>query len=176
MAALAAVCFLAGVFIGGASHRRALREALERQQALKRDFETVSAVNARLLMRDGPQSKTVFDDEAFERFMLLYDDAKRRLHRALDRHNATAPRPIVIARDGANLVQVVEEVPRGGFSEDIDQDAGIRLWMRHVFEADALRRTARQAPDHVNVIALETERASFEALVEHGPTVTRRRA
>src|SRR5690349_20513976 len=102
------VALLLGYFAGEFSARRRLKEADQRYETLKRDFEIVSAVNVRLMGKATASPAPASNDDAHnQRFFDLYDDAKRCLHRALDQHNATAPRPIVISRDGSNLLQVL---------------------------------------------------------------------
>jgi len=64
-----------------------------------------------------------------DRFFDLHDSAKALLHAALDRHNATAPLPIVISRDGANIAQVTMALPPGAFGANSEQDKQWRLWI-----------------------------------------------
>lgn len=148
------VGFLATEFIS----RRRLREAVERYEALRRDFEIVSAVNIRLLNLSGAPSPASNDEAIEERFFALYDEAKRCLHRALDQHNATAVCPLVISRDGSNLLRVLGDLPRGSFSDDSGEDAGVRAWLRRVFELEAERRANREGSRPEALLALERER------------------
>lgn len=147
-----------GLGIGISSARRRLGQAEDRYQALQRDYQIISAVNVRLMNRSAPMQATSDDSLASERFFNLYDDAKRCLHRALDRHNATAPRPLVISRDGGNLLQVLAGLPEQCFSEDVGEDAGVRAWLRRVFELDLERRAKRDAWCADALLALERER------------------
>jgi len=150
--------FFAGAYFGGAAGRRRAREADGHYETLKRDFETVSAVNLQLLRRQQAKAPAVPAGDALQHFLDLYDEAKRCLHRALDRHNATAPRPIVITRDGANVLQALTDLPPLSFSEDPRKDAGVRSWLYRVLELDLERRRLRQAPAADDVIALVRER------------------
>jgi hypothetical protein len=150
---------LIGYFVGELAARRRLNDADKRYQTLKRDFEIISAVNVRLMGRAGGTTPPVSNDvSADDRFFDLYDDAKRCLHRTLDQHNATAPRPLVISRDGGNLLQVLTDLPERSFSEDIGEDAGVRAWLRRVFELEMQRRAKRDGARVDAVIALERER------------------
>ena len=155
---LALAGLLIGFFLGQFAARRRLKEAEARYDALKRDFEMVSAVNVRLMDRASPTPAASNDETANDRFFDLYDDAKRCLHRTLDQHNATAPRPLVISRDGSNLLQVLNDLPERSFSEDNGEDAGVRGWLRRVFEFEMQRRGKRESARPEAVIALERER------------------
>lgn len=168
---VAALSFFVGTYAGGVSARKRLREALSRHEALKRDFETVSAVNLQLLRRHAPRANDTDGEDAVQRFLVLYDDAKRCLHRTLDRHNATAPRPIVISRDGGNILEVLEELPERSFSTERGEDAGVRSWLRRVFEQDLERRRSRAAPHADNVLALEGERGIWGAALKQAARV-----
>lgn len=151
-----------GFFMGEFAARKRLKDAESRYEALKRDFEIVSAVNVRLMGRaTAPAASN--DGSADDRFFELYDDAKRCLHRALDQHNATAPRPLVISRDGGNLLQVLSDLPERSFSDDNGEDAGVRAWLRRVFELEVQRRGRRDAPRAEAVSALERERELWSA-------------
>jgi hypothetical protein len=147
-----------GFFLGEFAARRKLKDADDRYDALKRDFEIVSAVNVRLMGRAVVAAPVSDDADANDRFFDLYDDAKRCLHRALDQHNATAPRPLVISRDGSNLLQVLSDLPERSFSDDNGEDAGVRAWLRRVFELEQQRRDKRGGARADTVIALERER------------------
>jgi hypothetical protein len=118
----------------------------------------VSAVNVRLMSRGTVAPAASNDASADDRFFELYDDAKRCLHRTLDQHNATAIRPLVISRDGANLLQVLSDLPEQSFSEDNGEDAGVRAWLRRVFELEMQRRGKREGARADAVTALERER------------------
>jgi hypothetical protein len=157
------VGLLIGFFAGEHVSRRSLREADDRYEALKRDFAVVSAVNLRLMERATPVPSASINQPADDRFFDLYDDAKRCLHRALDRHNATAPRPLVISRDGGNLLQVLSDLPAQSFSADRGEDAGVRAWLRRVFELDIERRAQRTGSRAEAVFALERERELWRA-------------
>ncbi len=152
----------AGLFIGflagAAWTRKRIDEADARYEALKRDFEIISAVNVRLMGRTAAAPGASNDQSADDRFFDLYDDAKRCLHRALDQHNATASRPLVISRDGGNLLHVLSGLPEFSFSADNGEDAGVRAWLRRVFELDVQRRASRGEPQADAVLALERER------------------
>jgi hypothetical protein len=161
--------FGAGAYFGGGSFRRRLREADARYEALRRDFETVSAVNLQFLRRPGPAAvrrEDAADEDTSQRFLDLYDEAKRCLHRALDRHNATAPRPIVINRDGANILQALTDLPPLSFSDDARKDVGLRSWLYRVLELDLERRKLRQPPGADDVVALERERELWSATLK----------
>lgn len=152
---------LAGVLgfsLGGFAARKRLKDSDHRYEALKRDFEIVSAVNVRLMGRAVAAPPVSNDADANDRFFDLYDDAKRCLHRALDQHNATAPRPLVISRDGSNLLQVLSDLPERSFSDDNGEDAGVRAWLRRVFELEQRRRDKREGARADSVSALERER------------------
>jgi hypothetical protein len=164
---IAFISFVAGALAVRLTTRKALIETEARYQALRRDFEVISAVNVRLMGRTvggDRASATATQEIASERFFDLYDDAKRCLHRALDQHNALAPRPIVISRDGSNLLSVLSEIPEGRFSDDAGEDAGVRSWLRRVFELDAQRRTEGAPPNADDVAALEREREIWSVL------------
>jgi hypothetical protein len=150
--------YVAGWFASG----KRLKDAEGRYETLKRDFDTVSAVNVRLLDRNAAPA-TASNDDSADRFFELYDDAKRCLHRALDQHIATSPRPLVITRDGANFLQVLSDLPEGAFSDDRGEDAGVRAWVRRVFELDVQRRTRREGARRDAVLALERERELWRA-------------
>lgn len=152
-----------GFFAAEFASRRRMRDADARYEALKRDFDVVSAVNIRLMGRATTAPSASNDQTADDRFFELYDDAKRCLHRALDQHNATAPRPLVISRDGANLLQVLSDLPEGSFSEEIGEDAGVRAWLKRVFEMDLRRRATREYSRTEAVLALERERELWRA-------------
>jgi hypothetical protein len=156
--ALGIVGALIGFFVGGIVVRRRLAEAAERYETLKRDFEAISAVNVRLMGRTRKAPAASNSQSANDRFLELYDDAKRCLHRTLDQHNATAPRPLVISRDGGNLLQVLSDLPEQSFSEDRGEDAGVRAWLKRVFELDIKRRASRSITQPDAVTALERER------------------
>lgn len=158
--------FGAGALLGGMSSRRRCKSVEARYEALKRDFDTVSAVNLQLLRRQVPQPAAAEDKSTLQRFFDLYDEAKRCLHRALDRHNATAPRPIVIGRDGANILQALTELPPFSFSADERKDVGLRSWLYRVLELDIERRKLRRSPDAEEVIALERERELWGAVIK----------
>lgn len=155
-AGIAMLSFLAGFFFGAAPLRRRLKEADARFDALKSDFDAVSAVNLHFLKARTPAAEPQHDD-TLQRFLDLYDEAKRCLHRALDRHNGTAPRPIVITRDGANILQALTDLPPLTFSLDVRKEKGLRSWLFRVLELELERRKLRQAPDADEVIALEGE-------------------
>ena len=160
---LALTGLLIGFLVGEFASRRRLKEADARYETLKRDFEIVSAVNVRLMGRANPTPAASNDGTADDRFFDLYDDAKRCLHRTLDQHNATAPRPLVISRDGSNLLQVLSDLPERSFSEDNGEDAGVRAWLRRVFELEMQRRGKRDGARADAVIALERERELWSA-------------
>ena len=145
-------------FIGEFAARKRFKDADDRYEALKRDFEIVSAVNVRLMGHAASAPPAANDEDADDRFFDLYDDAKRCLHRTLDQHNATAPRPLVISRDGGNLLQVLSDLPERSFSEDNGEDAGVRAWLRRVFELEMQRRAKREGAQPEALIALERER------------------
>ncbi len=159
---LALAGLLMGSFVGEFTARKRLKDADNRYEALKRDFEIVTAVNVRLMGRTtaAPESN---DESAHDRFFDLYDDAKRCLHRTLDQHNATAPRPLVISRDGGNLLRVLSDLPERSFSDDNGEDAGVRAWLRRVFELEMQRRGKRDGARAEAVIALERERELWRA-------------
>jgi hypothetical protein len=158
-----AIGYLAGALAAG----RRIKDTESRYNALTHDFEVVSAVNVRLMERVNPASAAAGDksgdEPSDERFFELYDDAKRCLHRTLDAYNATAPRPLVISRDGRNLLQVLSALPERSFSEDIGEDAGVRAWLRRVFEMEIKRRATRGASRGEAVLALERERELWRA-------------
>ena len=160
---LALTGLLIGFLVGEFASRRRLKEADARYETLKRDFEIVSAVNVRLMGRANPTPAASNDGTADDRFFDLYDDAKRCLHRTLDQHNATAPRPLVISRDGSNLLQVLSDLPERSFSEDNGEDAGVRAWLRRVFELEMQRRGKRDGARADAVTALERERVLWSA-------------
>jgi hypothetical protein len=160
---LALAGLLVGFFVGEFAMRRRLKEADDRYAALKRDFEIVSAVNVRLMARPTPLPAPSGDDTHDQRFFDLYDEAKRCLHRALDQHNATAERPLVISRDGGNLLQVLSDLPEGSFSQDTGEDAGVRAWLRRVFELEIQRRGKRGGARAEALAALERERDLWRA-------------
>ncbi len=151
--------FLAGEFAA----RKRLKDADIRYETLKRDFEMVSAVNVRLMRSAAAASPVLNEESADDRFFELYDDAKRCLHRTLDQHNATAPRPLVISRDGSNLLQVLSDLPERSFSDDNGEDAGVRAWLRRVFELEMQRRAKREGARGDAVSALERERELWSA-------------
>jgi hypothetical protein len=157
---------LAGLMIGWLSGERGSRRRIEetdrRYDVLKRDFEIVTAVNLRLMDRAIAAPAAPADD-GDERFFELYDDAKRCLHRALDAHNATAVKPLVISRDGANVLQVLSDLPENTFSESDGEDAGVRAWLRRVFELEIKRRGQRDVSRGEAVSALERERELWRA-------------
>lgn len=153
----------AGYIAAHVASRRRLGEAAARYEALKRDFEIVSAVNVRLMSQARAAPAAAQGGPGEDRFFELYDEAKRCLHRALDEHNATAPRPLVISRDGANLLQVLNDLPEGSFSEDAGEDAGVRAWLKRVFELDMRRRATREVSRADAVQALERERELWRA-------------
>ncbi|HYD73355.1 MAG TPA: hypothetical protein VEF55_09460 [Candidatus Binatia bacterium] len=155
---LVLVGLLVGFLLGEFVARKKLSDADSRYDALKRDFEMVSAVNVRLMGRAGAASPVPSEENADDRFFELYDDAKRCLHRTLDQHNATAPRPLVISRDGSNLLQVLNDLPERSFSVDNGEDAGVRAWLRRVFELEMQRRGKRAGARAETVLALERER------------------
>jgi hypothetical protein len=157
------VALILGYLIGTFSTRKRLREADERYETLKRNFEIVSAVNVSLMARVTTAVAPSNDESADDRFFDLYDDAKRCLHRALDQHNALAPLPLVISRDGANVLQVLSNLPDGAFSEDSGEDAGVRAWVRRVIELDLQRKATRDGPRADDVVALERERELWRA-------------
>ena len=169
--AVAALSFFLGSYAGGLSARRRLNEAASQYEALKRDFETISAVNLQLLRAHVPSATSDDGEDALQRFLVLYDDAKRCLHRTLDRHNATAPRPIVITRDGANILEALDQLPERSFSTERGEDAGVRSWLRRVFEQDLERRRFRAAPQPDRVLALEGERAIWAATLKQAARV-----
>lgn len=169
--AIGVLGFFAGVFFGGLASRKRLSDGEAHYEALKRDFDTISAVNLQLLRRNTPKAPDQGDENTMQRFMDLYDDAKRCLHRTLDRHNATAPRPIVIARDGGNILDALNELPECSFSATLGEDAGVRSWLHRVFELDLDRRKARRAPRQDDVLALEGERALWGAALKQGARV-----
>lgn len=152
-----------GFFIGEFGARLRLREADVRYETLKRDFEMVSAVNVRLMARAATSPAPSNDEAQGQRFFDLYDDAKRCLHRALDQHNATAPRPLVISRDGGNMLQVLSDLPECSFSEDRGEDAGVRAWLWRVLELEKQRRSKRGDPQPETLTALERERELWRA-------------
>ncbi|HYD87583.1 MAG TPA: hypothetical protein VEA80_08925 [Vitreimonas sp.] len=159
--------FFVGVLFEGASCRRRLKEADARLEALRRDFDTVSTVNLQLLHKPSAKPAAApVEEGALHRFLDLYDEAKRCLHRALDRHNAKAPRPIVINRDGANILQALTELPPLSFCEDSRKDAGLRSWLYRVLELDVERRKLRQPPGADKVSALECERELWGAVIK----------
>lgn len=162
--ALGVLAFCVGMMLGKRTGQREQAQTRASYDALKRDFAVVSAVNVELLTRAVAGDASHPGEDALDRFMDLYDGAKRCLHRALDRHNATAPRPLVITRDGANLLQVLADLPERGFSHDIGEDAGVRSWLKRVFEADAQRRVSGAPPSAEAVMALERERGLWSAL------------
>ncbi len=156
-----------GFFLGALSARKSLRDERLRYDALKRDFETVSAVNMELLRRQALKAAPPLENKnTLQRFLDLYDEAKRCLHRALDRHNATAPRPIVITRDGANILQALTDLPPLTFSDDARKDAGLRSWLYRVIEMDIERRKLRRPPAGDEVSALESERELWGAVIK----------
>lgn len=165
--AFALLGLAAGFFLGGLSARKRLRDERMRYEALKNDFDTVSAVNMELLRRQAMKVPPPLEDKnTSQRFLDLYDEAKRCLHRALDRHNATAPRPIVISRDGANILQALTELPPLTFSDDARKDAGLRSWLYRVIEMDIERRKLRRPPAGDEVTALESERELWGAVIK----------
>jgi hypothetical protein len=165
--AIAVLGLIAGYVFGSLSRGKRVREVEESYAALKRDFEAVSAVNMQLLRRQTSKLAPGADDRnTLQRFLDLYDEAKRCLHRALDRHNATAPRPIVITRDGANILQALTELPALAFSEDARKDAGLRSWLYRVLELDIERRKLRRAPSAEAVAALERERELWGVVIK----------
>lgn len=168
-AAASLLSFLLGVFCGQVSSRRRLKEAARRYDALRQDFDAVSAINVRLLRGAKPNGADRNDEKAEQQFLDLYDEAKRRLHHALDVHNATAQRPIVIAKNGGNLVQVLREVPEFSFSDDAGEDSGVRAWLTQVFEMDAERRSAGKPPHPSAVLVLERERLLWDPLLKPRP-------
>lgn len=163
--ALAMTCFLAGFFFAAMPLRRRLREADARFDTLKGDFEAVSAVNLHFL-KGGAPAAAQREDDTVQRFLDLYDDAKRCLHRALDRHNALAPKPIVIARDGGNILQALADLPPLTFSTDARKETGLRSWLFRVLELEIERRKLRQAPAPDEVAALETELQVWSAMIK----------
>jgi hypothetical protein len=160
---LALAGLLIGFFLGEFAARKRLEDADKRYEALKRDFEIVSAVNVRLMGHAAAAPPASNDENADDRFFDLYDDAKRCLHRTLDQHNATAPRPLVISRDGGNLLQVLSDLPARSFSDDNGEDAGVRAWLRRVFELEMQRRGKREGARAEAVSALERERELWRA-------------
>lgn len=160
---IAVVSLLTGFFIGALPLRRRLQHAEDRHDALQAEFEIVSAINARLTGRTPATLAVSNDPVAEERFFELYDAAKHCLHRTLDQHNSTAPRPLVISRDGGNLLQVLSDLPERSFSDDRGEDAGVRAWLRRVFELDIERRATRAGPQTSEVLALEREREIWRA-------------
>jgi hypothetical protein len=149
---------LMGFFSGEFAARKRLKDADDRYEELKRNFEIVSAVNVRLMGKAASAQPPSNDGSAEDRFFDLYDDAKRCLHRTLDQHNATAPRPLVISRDGGNMLQVLSDLPERSFSDDNGEDAGVRAWLRRVFELEIQRRAKREDARPEALIALERER------------------
>jgi len=160
------LCFGTGAVLGGMSARRRRKEAEARYEALKRDFDTISAVNVQLLRRQAAKAAPPADTNTLQRFLDLYDEAKRCLHRALDRHNATAPNPIVVARDGANILQALTDLPPFSFSEDSRKDVGLRSWLYRVLELDIERRKLRQPPGADEVFGLEREREVWGGVIK----------
>jgi hypothetical protein len=160
---LALASLFIGFLVGEFAARKRLKDADLRYQALKRDFEIVSAVNVRLMGRATAAPPALNDESDDDRFFDLYDDAKRCLHRTLDQHNATAPRPLVISRDGSNLLQVLSDLPERSFSDDNGEDAGVRAWLRRVFEFEVQRRGKGNGARAEAVIALERERELWRA-------------
>lgn len=159
----AALSFGAGILLGERLARRRLREAEDRYQTLKRDYDAVTTLNLRL-MRKETQTSAPPSEDALARFLELYDAAKRVLHRALDQHNASAPKPIVISRDGANLLRVLDDLPVGRIEADDRQEAGVRSWLRRVFELERVRRVSGDAPDGDAILTLEAERTLWRRL------------
>ncbi len=164
--AIGLISFIAGALAIHVVVRKKLLDAEARYQTLRRDFEVISAVNVRLMGRTigGDRAPAPMQEDVSDRFFDLYDDAKRCLHRALDQHNALAARPLVISRDGGNLLSVLSDIPKGRFSDDAGEDAGVRDWVRRVLELDALRRGAGVPPSVDHVVALERERALWSVL------------
>lgn len=145
LAGLAAgvLAFCAGLYIGILWARGRRREMQARYEALKRDFDSISAANIRMLHRHAPNVVSLTDKSMLQRFLDIYDEAKRCLHRALDRHNAQASVPVVISKDGANILQALTDLPPLSFSEDERKDAGLRSWLYRVLELEMERRMAR---------------------------------
>lgn len=159
----AAVSFGAGILFGERLARGRLREADSRYQTLKRDYDAVTTLNLRLMSKETQRSEPQSED-ALARFFELYDTAKRVLHRALDQHNASAPRPIVISRDGANLLRALDDLPAGRIEADDREEAGVRSWLRRVFELERTRRVSGDAPDSDAILTLEAERVVWRRL------------
>jgi hypothetical protein len=152
-----------GMYLGGRDARRSLAEVRQHYEALQRDFERVSSANIKLLGRNAG-GRSIGGEEERQRFFDLYDEAKRCLHRALDRYNARAPRPIVILRDGSNFLETLSELPEGSFGARHDDDA-LRTWVRQVFEIDAWRRAAHAEPSEKTLIVLENGREVVEGAI-----------
>jgi hypothetical protein len=170
LAALVAGGFLGyalGAYFGAANARHSVDAVRRQYDTLQRDFERISSANIRLLTRKvwahhgcpvgGADERAFGGPEERERFLDLYDEAKRCLHRALDRHNARAERPIVIRRDGSNFIEALHELPEGSFGDGAD-DGGLREWIGQVFKLDAWRRGARAEPSPGALAAIEQER------------------
>jgi hypothetical protein len=155
--AAALLGFLGGLFVGDRRWRKQVGEAQARHEALRRHFDTISAVNLQLLRRRVPASARQGED-ALQLFLELYDEAKHCLHAALDRHNATAARPIVITRDGGNILEALDELPELSFHHDGGEDAGVRSWLRRVIMLDVARRRDPSSLGPEDVLALDGER------------------
>jgi hypothetical protein len=57
--------------------------------------------------------------------------------------DATALRPLVISRDGSNLLQgFLSDLPEQSVSAGGGEGAGVRAWLRRVFELNIERRVA----------------------------------
>jgi hypothetical protein len=152
-----------GTYFGARSARRSLTEVRKHYETLQRDFERISAANVQLM---GPKRSNVSVGGANERerFLELFDEAKRCLHRALDRHNARADKPIVIRRDGSNFLEALHELPEGSFGAQ-PEDGGLRGWLSQVFELDAWRRAAHAEPDIAALTALEEARKVWAPVI-----------
>lgn len=115
-----------------------------------------------------PDKTTPPEPSARERFFELYDDAKRCLHRALDRHNVNALRPVVIKRDGSNFLDAIDALPLQSFGDDPDEGLRLKQWIRGVFEVAAWRQGAGAEPSERTLAELESVGdAQREAIIKH---------
>jgi hypothetical protein len=153
-----------GAYFGGRSARRSSDEVRRQYETLRRDFQRVSSANIHLMARKTPPF-AVGGAQERERFLELYDEAKRCLHRALDRHNARADKPIVIRRDGSNLREALLELPDGSFGAH-QEGVGLRGWLGQVFELDVWRRAAHAEPNPNALTAIEQEREVWAAAIK----------
>jgi hypothetical protein len=150
--------FFIGWLLGNRYGQKEVREAEARHEKLKRNFDMISAANLQLLRRHLPAAADQRDENPLQRFLEHYDEAKHRLHRALDRHNATAMRPVVISRDGGNILDALDALPELSFDLSAGEDAGLRSWVRRVIALDLQRRANRDVLRLEQVVALEGER------------------